>query len=284
MSTEKNVEMLVRPATSADLPGLEEISRLTWDGYDYLDQVAGDWISEGNLFTGISDGRVVACARFTRVPGDILWLEGLRVHPDYRGRGYGRTISEHILEQCRKLVESREARGIEFSTYSLNAESRGLSEKQGFRVTEWFHILYREGMPAALCGIEPYEPVIEDFSIYPERVSVGWKYARWHEPGFLDWFRSVARAWRTETGATFLTSLRDDEASPLASAFSDKDGFFNGLRAFASLHARTNLELFLHDSMKDMIAAAKTHGWGYWENPDSSNVPVYSFGESPDSE
>lgn len=277
MNTKTGARLLVRPAVSADLPGLEEISRLTWDGYDYLDQVAGEWITEGNLFTGIAEDRVVACARFTRAPGNVLWLEGLRVHPDFRGLGYGRTISEFILERCMEIVGAGEAKGIEFSTYSLNAESRGLSEKQGFRVAEWFHILYREGLPADHCRIYPYDPVPEDFSIYPERVSVGWKYAKWREPGFREWFGKVARAWRTETGAAFLTSLRDDEASPLAPAFKDTDGFFNGLRAFALQHGRTDLELFLHDSMKDMLEAAKGHGFGYWENPDSSNVPVYEL-------
>ncbi len=277
MNASKGAEFLVRPAVPADLPGLEEISRLTWDGFDYLDQVAGDWIAEGNLFTGVTEDRVVACARFTRAPGRILWLEGLRVHPEFRGRGYGRIISEFILKRCVEMVEAREASGIEFSTYVLNAESRGLSERQGFGVAEWFHILYREGLPADHCRVYPYDPVPEDFSVYPERVPVGWKYARWREPDFPEWFRSVARAWRTETGATFLTSLRDDEASPLASAFSDADGFFNGLRAFALQHGRTDIELFLHDSMKGMLAAAKQHGFGYWENPDSSNVPVYEL-------
>lgn len=277
MNERKSAELLVRPAITTDLPGLEEISRLTWDGFDYLDQVAGDWIAEGNLFTGMAENRVVACARFTRVPGNVLWLEGLRVHPEFRGRGYGRTISEFILKRCIEILEAREASGIEFSTYSLNAESRGLSEKQGFRVAEWFHILYREGLPADHCRVYPYDPVPEDFSVYPERVSVGWKYARWRENDFSDWFKGVARAWRTESGATFLTSLRDDEASPLASSFNDPEGFFNGLRSYALQHGRTDIELFLHDSMKGMLTAAKEHGFGYWENPDSSNVPVYEL-------
>jgi GNAT superfamily N-acetyltransferase len=271
--------LLIRTATREDIPGLEEISRLTWDGYDYLDRVAGDWIADGSLATGIFQGRVAACARYTRIPGDVLWLEGLRVHPDFRGRGFGRTISEHVLDVCRTMLKTGGARGIEFSTYSLNAESRGLGEKQGFRVAEWFHILYREGMPACHCRVEPCEPSPEDFSVYPERVPVGWKYAGWREPGFMDWFRSVARAWRTESGAVFITSLRDDEASPLAPAFLDPDGFFDGLRAYASMHGRAEMELFLHDSHREMLAAAGRHGWGYWDNPDSSNVPVYRYTE-----
>lgn len=278
MSDDSTGGLIVRPAEEADLPGLEEISRLTWEGFDYLDRVAGDWIAEGNLFTGIVQGRVAACARYTRVPGGILWLEGLRVHPEFRGLGYGKAVSGHVLSICKGLIHRGLARGIEFSTYSLNAESRGLSEKQGFRVAEWFHILYREGMPVCDCRIEPCEPVPEDFGVFPDRVSVGWKYGHWREEGFIQWFNSVARVWRTETGARFLTGLRDDEVSPLASAFHDIGGFFNGIRAFASRNGRTYIELFLHDSMKGMLEAAREHGWGYWENPDSSNVPVYEWG------
>jgi GNAT superfamily N-acetyltransferase len=265
--TENGTEgLLIRNASREDIPGLEEISRLTWDGFDYLDRVADDWIADGSLSTGIFQGRVAACARYTRIPGDVLWLEGLRVHPDFRGRGFGRAISEHVLGTCRGMLETGEARGIEFSTYLLNAESRGLGEKQGFRVAEWFHILFREGMPACHCRVEPYEPSPEDFSVYPDRV-------RW---GGSTRVGGNQGSW---TGSGPSPGLAHRERSCLPHQPARRRGVSPGPRpswirrlfrrpqSYASMHGRTGMELFLQDSHREMLAAAKRHGWGTGRTP-----------------
>lgn len=265
----------IGPAVREHLPGLVEIARHTWEGSDYLDRVAEDWLSRGTLYTGIFQGRVAACGRYTRFPGGVLWLEGLRVHPDFRGRGFGKQMSDHVLSVCEGIIAHGSAQAVEFSTYAMNAESRGLSEKRGFRVAEWFHVLQHQGTPGGTAGLDPFEPCPEDFLIYPVRVCCGWRFAHREGDGFMEWVGRASRAWRTSTGAGFLAGNRGNEVSPLASALKDTDGFFLGLAAFSSARGGAAMNLFLHDSMVDLLAAASGFGWSYWENPGRANLPVY---------
>lgn len=41
---------------------------------------------------------VVGLSKITRIDADQWWLEGLRVHPDFQGRGVASHLQDDLLE------------------------------------------------------------------------------------------------------------------------------------------------------------------------------------------
>lgn len=270
----------VRPAEERDLADLVEISRKTWDGFDYLENTAPGWLSDKGFMVGELDGKVIACGKITSMPGRTAWLEGLRVHQDYRGKGYGRVMSERVLAEAERLTRAGEFSGIEFSTYIRNMESRKMAEDQGFRIVELFHVLGFED-PELKSGAEVKVREIalpeEELSVYADHVPCGWKYVLSNAPDVTGWLAANARFWRTGGGAAFITCNRDFEISPLASSLDDPAEFVRGALSMAVSMKHEYSEMMIHDSHGTVIRAALEAGYSYWEDPGTANIPVYRF-------
>lgn len=93
-------ELLVRPARPEDKPAVIEFTRTIWDGHDYLPKVWDGWLADphGRLFVGEVGGKPVATYRVALLSPTYAWMEGLRVDPTHRGRGYARRIHDAALE------------------------------------------------------------------------------------------------------------------------------------------------------------------------------------------
>ena len=124
--------MKIRKLRPSDRDDVMEISRHVWEGHDYLPSVFESWLNDENShFYGVEqDGRVVAVANLRLLEGGRTgWMEGLRVHPDYRGKGYAN-------EMTRFLVRKAEDFGIErlrYTTGDNNAASLKLASMAGFQ-------------------------------------------------------------------------------------------------------------------------------------------------------
>ncbi len=269
----------IRKAATGDLDDLACISRATWEGHDYLEQVTDEWLRQGNFFVGEIAGRVIACGKISTLPGEVAWLEGLRVHNDFKGKGYGRILSDEILRIACKKVIAGDFKSIEFSTYINNAESISMSEKQGFRTTELFHVISLENPPVqnAPAVLKRFSPSAEDFSVYTDHAPCGWKYIQHRCRGSLEWMKENAEFWKVETGARFLTANRGTEISPLAAAFDDPEGFIQGVFALAEKKRLDYLEMMIHDSHQKILTVAVKHGFSYWDKQGVANLPVYRF-------
>lgn len=97
--------MIVRKARPEDVPAVVEFTRNTWEWGDYVPRVFADWVSEGTAYVAELDGTVVAAARLLMV-GETAYLQGLRVRREYRRRGIGRAVTEHLVEEARRLGAS----------------------------------------------------------------------------------------------------------------------------------------------------------------------------------
>ncbi len=273
------MSLVIREAAAGDTDDLAEISRNTWDGHDYLEQVSRNWLADGGFVVGEADGRVVACAKITGMPGRIAWLEGLRVHPDFRGRGYGRLMSDQVLRLALEKVEAGEFSAVEFSTYTGNVESRTMAEKQGFRITELFHVIGIEKPFPSRASVSLTETALSsgDLSIYSEHTPCGWKYIHTSAADTPAWLKSHAQFWQTESGTGFLTSSRGAEVSPLASALGDPESFITGALCLAALKGMDYLEMMIHDSHRELLKTALEAGFSYWENNGEANIPLYRY-------
>ncbi|MFA4646083.1 GNAT family N-acetyltransferase [Pyrococcus kukulkanii] len=135
--------MLVRKATPRDRPFVEETARLTWNGEDYLARVFEKWLKDEHFYVLELNGRVIGTAKLTFLPERVGWLEGLRVHPNYRGRGYGRELHNFMLELGEKLATEGKIEALEFSTCFLNKESIAMAKKDGFKVVARFYYIQK---------------------------------------------------------------------------------------------------------------------------------------------
>jgi len=126
----------IRMVLATDLNDILDISSHVWEGYDYLPFVIEEWLKDSNCYTYATEvnGHVVGIGNLRLVEkGRTGWLEGLRIHPNYRGKGLARAITEHIIKHAQRLHVER----LRYTTGSENQASLKLAEKTGFvRVLE----------------------------------------------------------------------------------------------------------------------------------------------------
>jgi hypothetical protein len=105
---------------------------------------------------------VVAVGRLRLLEGGrIGWMEGLRVHPDYRGRGFANDITRHIVRKGESLGVER----LRYTTSDENAASLRLAKMAGFsRVfrmsVSWYYKLGRVSALADHPAIRKQSPRI----------------------------------------------------------------------------------------------------------------------------
>jgi GNAT superfamily N-acetyltransferase len=80
----------VRPAREEDKAAVLAFCEQTWEHQeDYIYRVWDKWLADerGRIFVAVVDGLPVAMQRVVLMSDDEAWWEGLRVDPNYRGRG-----------------------------------------------------------------------------------------------------------------------------------------------------------------------------------------------------
>lgn len=134
-------EIEIEKVEYGDKEAVEEISSEIWEGHDYLPKVFNDWVADGGFYKGVLEGKVIGVDKYTRHSEKVIWLEGLRVHPDYQKRGYGREIAEGV----REILDREEDYDIlRFMTAKRNVESIHMAEEAGFERVLSLHCLIWE--------------------------------------------------------------------------------------------------------------------------------------------
>ena len=131
--------LTLRPVTAGDRPRILEISAQIWDGEDYVPEQFGEWLADGDgeVIGAELDGLLIAFARRTWLVPGHAWFEGIRTDPAFRGRGAGRTITQHLIESARQAGAEK----IHLSTYIENEASIHIIESHGFhRVAAFAHL------------------------------------------------------------------------------------------------------------------------------------------------
>lgn len=115
-----------------------ELTEEIWDGRDYIPDYFDDWVKDEGFICGVKDGEIVGLAKHTWHSDDILWLEGLRVNPDYHGEGYGRAMIEGQVEYINENLNFRVAR---FLTSGDNTPVKKVVEDIGFDLKQKYDYL-----------------------------------------------------------------------------------------------------------------------------------------------
>jgi GNAT superfamily N-acetyltransferase len=122
--------LVCRPALPKDTPDVLELTRTIWEGHDYVPAVWEEWLrdTEGLLAVAEYGGRVVGLVKLTRLSPGEWWLEGLRVHPEYEGRG----IASHLHDYLMDYWTHKEGGVLRLVTASFRKSVHHLCERTGF--------------------------------------------------------------------------------------------------------------------------------------------------------
>jgi len=121
----------IRRLRDSDRSDIVEISRHIWDGHDYLSSVVDKWLHDPNshFYGTLVDGHVVAVGNLRLIEdGRTGWMEGLRVHPDYRGKGLANDVTRHIIREAERLGVQR----LRYTTSTENVASLKIARMAGF--------------------------------------------------------------------------------------------------------------------------------------------------------
>jgi RimJ/RimL family protein N-acetyltransferase len=123
-------DLIVRPARAADKDAVLAFTQQTWTWGDYVQHTWDDWLQEpgGGLIVGEVAGQVVGMDKLSEVRPGEGWFHGLRIHPDYRGRGYAQAFMAHQIAAARR----RNLRAVRFLTLATNTPIHKNAARQGF--------------------------------------------------------------------------------------------------------------------------------------------------------
>jgi ribosomal protein S18 acetylase RimI-like enzyme len=129
----------IRPAKRSDREEVLSFCVNTFSWGDYIDRVWDYWYRKGRLLVMEDGGRKIAMSHVELCPdGRSMWLEGVRVHPDYRKSGIATRLVEKMLEYGRQSG-AREASAIVDVT---NVASQRMVEKNGFQAkSRWAYYI-----------------------------------------------------------------------------------------------------------------------------------------------
>ena len=265
------MEPLIREARPEDRPFIEEIARLTWDGEDYLARVFGEWLKDGNFYVLELDGKVIGTAKLTFLPGKVGWLEGLRVHPDYRGRGYGKMLHNFLLELGERLAREGKIEALEFTTDFLNKHTISMAQKTGFYIKAKFF-----NFGAKVGDFEPEEPEkiepgMEDLTL--GTIPVGWRFVKRCEEA-LEWLRGNADFYDFN-GFRFLVSKKGTTFTPLDVGLATLKATLPGMAWVARERGVEEFDVMLPSGVKPLLPGIKRLGLFLWDETEEPNVLVF---------
>jgi GNAT superfamily N-acetyltransferase len=126
-----NLEMAVcRPVLARDTEEVLEISSHIWEGGDYIPQVWEEWLADPDGLLGVAElsGRVVGVFKLTKFQEGEWYMEGLRVHPEFQGKGIAAHIHAYVLDCWRRMGSGI----IRLTTASYNVKIHHMCEQTGF--------------------------------------------------------------------------------------------------------------------------------------------------------
>lgn len=161
-----------RKLTHEDYSDVFDICKDIWDGTDYLPELFHKWVDDKGLFLGAVDtdtNKVIGTDKYSVLYDGTGWLEGLRTHKDYRGKGIGKELGLRVFKQALSDLEDKHIKKIAFSTHISAVESIGMMKQLGFKVEQEYIFVQKEYTSAESTlsindfSVESWSPSYADF-------------------------------------------------------------------------------------------------------------------------
>jgi RimJ/RimL family protein N-acetyltransferase len=214
-------QLVCRAALPLDTPQVLELARHIWNGHDYIPFVWQEWLAdaEGCLAVAEYGNRIAGLGKLTRLAEDEWWLEGLRVHPDFEGRGFATHIHRYLMERWRSLGKGV----VRLATASKRLAVHRICEKLGFQKVGEFgayeiQAQSEEQMPDfRLVAGEELDTAFAFASQSPllplgsHLIDLGWQWAK-PRPAYLQRYVAASQAYWWRERAGLLCVAEDEEA------------------------------------------------------------------------
>ncbi|MDF2520237.1 MAG: hypothetical protein K0R84_865 [Clostridia bacterium] len=134
----------IRILTHKDYNDILDICRYIWDGTDYIPQLFHSWVDDkAGVFAGAVDtdtNKVIGAAKYSVLSDGTGWLEGIRIHKDYRGRKIAKLLTEYLMGYAARELREGKINKLAFSTHASSVESINMMKQYHFEL-EQQHIL-----------------------------------------------------------------------------------------------------------------------------------------------
>lgn len=162
-----------RDVQAADRDAVLALTANTWEGGDYIHLVFDDWLADTQgRFLVVEDnstGNIVAIDKLSFFSPTEGWFEGIRVHPDYRGRGLASRIQQYMIGEARRMG----ARSLRFLTSAENLAIHRNAFRDGFRARFTVrHVRWR--VPAESDGQEAPQGILRRASVEEALLLYDW--------------------------------------------------------------------------------------------------------------
>lgn len=265
----------VRLAQTSDSADLSAIARTIWGGGDYLPNVMQRWIAEPWFFVCEYRSQVIACIKLSLFPDNVLWIEGLRVHARFQGKGIGNLLNKHIFAFAAELKNRNPSLSFEFCTYYKNSESLHMTQKMGFRITERFFEYDKRGIKATLKPeiVTAYDMSL--FKAYPRHIPLGWQSVHNH-PESLEFIKDRALVFRTPQSTYLLGGVAEKNVVLLSPPVPDFKSEFPYFQYFFG--SRKKYGIILSSAFESHLPRLFKLGLHSWEKEEKP-VPVVLVGQ-----
>ena len=137
--------MRIRPAVKSDREEILSFCVNTFGWGDYIDRVWNYWYKSGQLLVVEDGNRKIGMSHLAICPdGKSAWLEGVRVHPNYRRSG----IATQLITKMTKYARQKGARQAFAIVDVTNVASQRMMEKSGFAVVSRWAYYSAGGRPS----------------------------------------------------------------------------------------------------------------------------------------
>lgn len=256
-------DCIIRLARPEDAPDLLAIAKTIWDGHDYLPTIIQRWTKERWFFVAEYMGKVIACIKLSEFPDNVIWIEGLRVHARYQGKGIGAFMNAFVMDYCQRLTDRNLKLTFEFCTYYQNLESLKLSDKMGARLVESYYNLERRGVAKITVPEILKDYGMDIFELYPSYIPLGWQSVHNH-PDSLAFIRKYATVFRSPqalylcggVGERCITLLSEPPEDLLAE-LPYLQGFFG---------SRKRISIIVPRSLESRLPQLMAAGFDFWDD------------------
>ena len=156
MNPETLARVVCRPALLKDTAAMLELTSHIWEGNDYIPQVWHEWLADPEGFLAVAEyaGRLAGIAMLEyQGPGE-WYFAGLRVHPDFEGRGIASQLHDYLLDVWQR---SHRQGVIRLTTH--RPKVKHLCERTGFTMVCEYTIF---SAPALHEPVGAFTPITRD--------------------------------------------------------------------------------------------------------------------------
>ena len=250
------IPVTCRPAKQSDTTQVMALTKLIWDGDDYVPHAWADWLADTQGLLGVAEyaGQLIALGKLTRLSEHDWWLEGMRVHPDYEGRGVASQLNAYLLAYW-----EREGTGkIRLATSSKSEAVHRICAHNGFHKGAEYTTYKAPTLDSGNDFATHFRPVLEEdlsralstiqnspaLALQEELLDLGWQWAPPREAYLLESIQADQIWWWRNGDGLLAVSEFDDEKSPttlvrgLACQLEDLPDLLLDYRRLAGLRGR----------------------------------------------